>query len=194
MKQNKIIWMMGGSGSGKSTAAKVMREMGIFVIDADEVSHGILSKGGAAYDEVLAFFGKAFLKDDGEIDRRALGKEVFSDEEKLSKLNEITHKHIKAEILRLCEGKEVAVIDAPLPPKEFMEVYHLLYIIAPSKVRIKRIAERDGISEEYAALRLENQKEIDEYIVNADTIIENDGDIEKFKAKIRNWCEYEKII
>ena len=194
MMQNRVYWMMGGSGSGKSTAAEVMREMGVFVIDADEVSHGVLLKGGSAYGEVLNFFGKSFLKNDGEIDRRALGKEVFSDEGKLLKLNEITHKHIKAEILRLCEGKEVVLIDAPLPPTEFMEVYHLLYILAPYKVRIKRIAERDGISEEYAALRLENQKEIDEYIVNADTIIENDGDVQKFKAKIKNWCEYEKII
>ena len=194
MMQNKIYWMMGGSGSGKSTAAAVMRELGVYVIDADEVSHGVLLKGGAAYDEVLQNFGTAFLGENGEIDRKALGKEVFSCSEKLEILNKITHKHIKNEILRLCGERETVIIDAPLPPDEFMEINHLLYILAPPAVRIKRIAERDSISEEYAALRLENQNDIDEYIVNADTIIENDGDIEKFKAKIKNWCEYEKII
>lgn len=194
MMQSKIYWMMGGSGSGKSVAAAVMREIGLYVIDADKVSHSVLKKGGAAYSEVLESFGSPFLGEDGEFDRKALGKAVFSDAAKLEILNKITHKHIKEEILRLSGGKETVIIDAPLPPDDFLEIDHLLYILAPPKVRIKRIAQRDNISEEYAALRLENQKHIDEYIVNADTIIENDGDIEKFKAKIKNWCEYEKII
>lgn len=194
MMQSKIYWMMGGSGSGKSVAADVMRNLGLYVIDADKVSHSILKKGTAAFSEVLESFGSSFLREDGELDRKALGKAVFSDRSKLEILNEITHKHIKEEILRLCNGKETVIIDAPLPPDAFLETDHILYILAPPKVRIERIAQRDNISEEYAALRLENQKHIDEYIVNADTIIENDGDIEKFKAKIKNWCEYEKII
>ena len=192
--QSKIYWMMGGSGSGKSAAANVMREAGICVIDADEVAHSVLLSGGRAYDEVVEAFGKEYLLSNGEINRRELGKYVFANPDKLQILNEITHKHIKDEISSLAGNMEVAVIDAPLPPEGFMKPYHILYIIAPKKVRIERISKRDNISEEDAALRLENQKHIDDYINYADTIIENDGDLEEFKQKIKNWCEYEKII
>ncbi len=192
--QSRVYWMMGGSGSGKSVAASVMREAGVFVIDADKVAHDVLLSGRKAYDEVLKTFGSEFLLENGEINRRELGKYVFANPEKLQLLNDITHKHIREEIINLTSGKEVAVIDAPLPPEGFIKPYHILYILAPAKVRIERISRRDSITADDAQLRLGNQKMIDDYIKYADTIIENDGDLSLFKEKIKNWCEYEKII
>ena len=192
--QSKVYWLTGGSGSGKSTAADTMREMGLYIVDADEVAHNILKKGEAAYDEVLKVFGEDFLGDDGEINRRKLGAVVFEDKEKLATLNDITHKYIKEKLYKLKKEDGVTIYDAPLPPEGFMKVDHILYITAPKKVRIQRIIMRDNISEDEAINRLENQRHIDEGINLADSIIENDGDIIKFKAKIKNWCEYEKII
>jgi len=192
--QSKVYWLTGGSGSGKSTAADTMRECGIYVVDADKVAHNVLKKGEGAYDEVLKTFGSDFLDESGEINRRKLGSVVFENKEKLEILNSITHKYIREKLLSLKKESGVTVYDAPLPPEGFIEVDHILYITAPKKVRIARIVMRDGISEEEAINRLENQRHIDEGINLADTIIENDGDIVKFKAKIKNWCEYEKII
>jgi len=192
--QSRVYWMMGGSGSGKSVAASVMREAGVFVIDADKVAHDVLLSGRGAYDEVLKTFGNEFLLENGEINRRELGKYVFANPEKLQILNDITHKHIREEIINLVSDREVAVVDAPLPPEGFIKPYHILYILAPAKVRIERISRRDSITADDAQLRLGNQKMIDDYIKYADTIIENDGDLSLFKEKIKNWCEYEKII
>ena len=192
--QSRVYWMMGGSGSGKSVAASVMREAGVFVIDADKVAHDVLLSGRGAYDEVLKTFGNEFLLENGEINRRELGKYVFANPEKLQILNDITHKHIREEIINLVSDREVAVVDAPLPPEGFIKPYHILYILAPAKVRIERISRRDSITADDAQLRLGNQKMIDDYIKYADTIIENDGDLSHFKEKIKNWCEYEKII
>lgn len=192
--QNKVYWMMGGSGSGKSIAADAIRKNGINVIDADKVAHDILLSGKEAYKEVLENFGKDFLLQNGEIDRKKLGKYVFSNPEKLEILNDITHKYIKNELLRLKGDSEVTVFDAPLPPDGFIEPDHILYILAPVSERISRISRRDGISDEDALQRIENQKHIDEYVKNADTIIENSGDVEDFIKKITDWCRYEKII
>ena len=191
---NKVYWLTGGSGSGKSAAANIMRELGIYVVDADEVSHNILKKGEVAYDEVLKNFGSVFLNDNGEINRRELGKVVFSDKEKLEILNTVMHKYIREKLISLKKENGVTIYDAPLPPKGFMEVDHILYITAPRKVRIKRIILRDQISEDEAIKRLENQSYIDEAINLADTIIANDGDMTEFELKIKNWCKYEKII
>ena len=190
----KLIELRESRTDFKSTAANVMRKLGIYVVDADEVAHNILKKGEAAYFEVLKVFGEEYLFENGEINRRKLGALVFADKEKLGILNGITHKYIREKLLNLKNENGVTVYDAPLPPKGFMEVDHILYITAPQKMRVKRIIMRDGISEEEAISRLENQRHIDEGINLADTIIENGGDEAEFITKIKNWCEYEKII
>lgn len=194
MQNNKIIWMMGGSGSGKSFAAKVMQREGVYVIDADDVAHSILYKGEKAYSEVLSAFGTSFLLENGEIDRKALGRLVFGDSEKLDTLNKITHKYIKEKIISLLNTDGITVIDAPLPPDKFLKCDILLYITAPKERRIERICKRDSLDIQTAENRLASQKEIDGYIENADVIIINDGTEKEFETKIKDWCINEKII
>jgi len=193
MMQNKIIWMMGGSGSGKSVAAEIMRNMGIYVLDADSIAHSVLEKGEKAYKEVIDTFGTSFLTENDEINRRALGKLVFSDKEKLALLNQITHKYIKEKILSLLNHNGATVIDAPLPPDEFIKCDKILYITASRDIRISRISVRDSIDSATAENRLNSQKYIDDYIKNADTVIENNGSKSDLEIKIRNWCIDEKI-
>ena len=78
-----LIGITGGIGSGKSVLCDVARDMGFYVISADKIGHDILRKGSSAYNEVVEIFGEGILSENGEIDRKKLGRLVFSDKEKL---------------------------------------------------------------------------------------------------------------
>src|SRR4051794_13154392 len=115
-----MLWvgLTGSIGSGKSTAAKILREMGYSVLDADQAARQALSPGMPAEAEVLKLFGTS--------ERRALGKIVFSDPAKLLQLEQLIHPYVKKEVLKERQqleqqGAEVAFYDVPLLFEKQME-------------------------------------------------------------------------
>jgi dephospho-CoA kinase len=94
----KIIGLTGGIASGKSTAARTLRELGAIVIDADEVSRFAVEPGQPAWREIVEFFGRDILNPNNTINREKLGLQVFSQPEYLKKLNQITHPHIMEDL------------------------------------------------------------------------------------------------
>ena len=90
----KIIGITGGIGSGKTTVGKMFESFGAEVIDADEISREVTKKDGAAYAEIVSFFGDEILLADKELNRKAISDIVFKDKKSLEMLNKITHKHI----------------------------------------------------------------------------------------------------
>lgn len=191
--QSKIIWLMGGSGSGKSTVAEIFRSLGLKVLDADEISRKILDKGQMAYLETVRAFGNGILLPDGSIDRKKLGEQVFSDCEKLRILNTITHKYIKEELI-LAAGEGITVIDAALPPDGFVTPSYIISVTADKNERVKRIINRDSISKEHARNRIASQLSDAEYEKMADVVFRNNGDIDELKNSVEKWCKDEKII
>ncbi len=183
MQNKKVIWLTGGSGSGKSMVAKFFKERGCTIIDADLISHQIMKKGTPAYKETVKAFGEGILFPDGEIDRRGLGGIIFEDSEKRAILNGITHKYIRDEIIRQSVGNGVFVVDAPLPdfgvPCDMTIVVH-----SDRETRIKRIMERDNIDRKYAENRIESQPLEEEYERFADIIINNLGDPEQLRKQV----------
>ena len=96
----KIIGVTGGVGAGKSTVLAWLKEKyQARVIEADQVGHEVMKPGTEAYQRILEEFGPSVLLEDGRIDRACLGAIVFSDKEKLQKLNNIIHPAVKQEIL-----------------------------------------------------------------------------------------------
>ena len=93
-----IIGLTGGTGSGKTTVASMCIELGAYVIDADLVARKIVQKGTPALKEIVSYFGCDILLLSGELDRKKLGRIVFSDKGKLRMLNDITYKYITKEI------------------------------------------------------------------------------------------------
>lgn len=193
-KNNKrIIWLMGGSGSGKSTAAEAFRELGIETVDADRVSREIMQKGQKAFNEVLDAFGDKILTN-AEINRRKLGEEVFADKNKLRILNEITHKYIREELKRRADKADGSIVfDAALLPDEFLECDTVILITASRETRLERIIKRDGLSRENAENRLSSQPDDETYENRADVIFQNDKTPEALKNDIKKWCINEKI-
>lgn len=92
--------LTGGIASGKSTVAAMLAEHGFPVLEADKVSHALIEAGGAAYEEVIARFGREILDGNARIDRARLGAVVFADRQKLDQLNGIIHPRVEGEALK----------------------------------------------------------------------------------------------
>ncbi len=186
-----IIWLTGGSGSGKSAVAAFFGAAGYRCVDADRIAKAVREPGGAAYDAIVNAFGKAFLRKDKTIDNRLLGEAVFRDPEKLALLNQITHGPIVREMEKAGMGAKNVVYDAPLPNTFGIPCDKTLYVTAPPEVRIARIMTRDGISRETAQARIDAQKPHDVYAKGADAVLVNDGDLALLKEKaepyIKEW-------
>lgn len=177
-----VIGLCGQSGAGKSSAADYFEAHGLTVCDCDKISREVMSKGTDCTREVISVFGDGICHN-GEIDRKALGKIVFSDAEGLKTLTEITHRYIKAEVYRQLEearksGVEMFVIDAPLLFESGLDADcdTTLAIVANREVRVERIMARDGIDRELAEKRIDSQLDEAELCRLADNVIENNGD------------------
>lgn len=188
----KIIGITGGIGAGKSTVSREFGKLGAAVVDSDAISRNVTKKGGKAYGEIADFFGEEFLLEDGELDRRKIAKEVFSNGEKLNALNSITHKHIFAEMEKeiASAASDVAVLDVPLLfTSEFPFDCDLkIAVLADEDIRIKRVMERDNLSEAEIRARIANQIGDEEYKRLADICIIN-NDINHTRDMVREIFE-----
>jgi len=187
----KIIGVTGISGSGKTQVASILAEMGGFVVDADQMAHGIMKKGQKAYNEILEAFGQGILETNGEISRPQLGKVVFHDKEKLAKLESIIHPKVIAKATQLINqniGKyRFAVIDAPLLIEAGMHnMCHSTWLItASNETRLERIIARDNITKEAAVRRLQSRQGDEALKPYANVIIENnDNTIASLEAQV----------
>ncbi|MBQ1948331.1 MAG: dephospho-CoA kinase [Clostridia bacterium] len=184
MKRTKrIIGLTGPTGAGKSTASQFFKEKGALVIDCDVLARQIVMPGKKALEEIIHFFGKNILSEDGSLDRKKLGSIVFSDEEKRLVLNQITHKYITEELMLLLKtAKDVAVIDAPLLFEAGLEALCdvVVVVIASDEVRKNRIMQRDEMADTEAAKRMGAQKPGAYYAEKADYLLENNADVESF--------------
>ncbi len=174
----KVIGITGGTGTGKTSVLRMMERLGSFAIDADEVYHRLLREKQPMLDELKEIFPETF--DGNTLDRRALAKIVYNDEEKMDKLTRITHYYILKEIEHILDiGRKhnapMAVIDAILIFESGLDQICDLVVgvVAPRDVRMSRIMKRDGITREQALMRIDAQPDEDFYRERCDYIIEN---------------------
>ncbi len=147
-----IIGLTGGIGSGKSTVSDILKEQGIPVVDGDRIAREVVEPHRPAYDEIVRVFGTEVLQQDGTLNRKHIGEIVFSDPEKLSVLNSITHKEIYRVILERLEslketGTTLVFLDvALLFETGFDQLTDRVWVVdAPDAVRVERIQKRDGL-------------------------------------------------
>ena len=176
-----IIGLTGGIGSGKSTVSKYLKENGYTVIDADKISRDLTREGEELYFQLIETFG------DVAKDRKALGRLVFNDKEKKELLEEIVTKKVISEIEKMIiKAKDDIVLDAPLLFETGMNKRCDKVILVTSSIenRIKRVVERDHLSEEEVLSRINNQMKDEDK--KADVVIENDGTLEELYSKIKD--------
>ncbi len=179
-----ILGITGGSGCGKTTLLGCIEEKGGLILDCDAIYHRLLTEDSALLNTIEARFPG--VVENGQLQRKKLGNIVFSDEKALADLNKITHTAVKNEVLRLLSsGPRLAAIDAIALFEGGLAALCdvTVAVTAPLEDRIARLMARDGISEEYARLRLTAQRSNGDFSALCGFTLENDGDICAFRAK-----------
>lgn len=173
-----IIGLTGGSGSGKTSIAHRLEQMGAFLIDADALGHAAYLPGSPAHGRVVAAFGAEILNKDGTINRKVLGAKVFGDQERLKSLTDIVWPEIARMVREQiaeagAEGKAVVVLDAAvLLEAGWQEMVHEVWAaIIPEEEAVKRIVRRDGLSEEAARSRLRSQMSDSQRVRQAQVVL-----------------------
>lgn len=186
---SKIIGLMGNSGSGKSTVADYLKSKGALIIDADEISHQVCELGQPGLAAVKARFEPYFFNDDGSLNRRRMGRVVFSDKTQLRRLEEALHPIIKEKVHQKLENEnnfDLIVVDCALLVKTGLNelVDEVWLVKADPDTKINRICSRDNISFEDALNRLRNQDSDEELMRHSDIIIENTGTMEELLSQV----------
>lgn len=200
------VGLTGGIACGKSTVAAILREQGVPVIDADQVSREIVEPGEPALSEIVETFGAQMLQADGTLNRGALGALVMGDSEaaraERKKLEAITHPRIFGRIgERLmghaAAGIPVAVVEAAIMVESGNHrSYSALLVVACSpQVQRARLMARQGFDEQTARRWIDSQMPVAEKVAVADAVVNNDGDRDALEAEVlRAWAEIEEKL
>ncbi len=188
-----LIGICGRSGAGKSYVCSVFSSFGGCHIDTDKVYHRLLEP----VDGELSPCARSLAQEFGDgviegltVDRKALGDVVFSDRDRLERLNEITHAYILKETLRIAEesASPFALVDAPVLFESGFDKKcdFTVCVVADDETCVKRIVKRDGVSEEAARRRLASQIPVEELIAKCDYSIDNseNADVKDAVAEI----------
>lgn len=177
------IAITGGIGSGKSTLGNIFKDFGYPVFSCDEIYSDVIN-GEEYILSIKNIFGNAVITD-GRVDRKKLSALVFEDEEKLKRLNSVSHPLIMKKLLHLTDKYSIAFAEVPLLFEGGYERLFDKVIIVYRDVlsRVKSVVRRDGLTEDDVKKRIENQLNYESLSANGYTIIYNDGDIEMLKRE-----------
>jgi dephospho-CoA kinase len=190
------IGLTGGIGSGKSTVAAILRELGAPVIDADLVGHEVYRPQGAAFDEVVAAFGREIVAVDGTIDRRRLGAIVFADRAALTRLEAIVHPLILSEIKARAnamraqgEQQPIVVEAAILLEARWQDFFREIWLVTAERAEVeRRLALQRGMDTAQVAARIAAQMPEAERRARATLVIENKGNLKDLRMRVeREW-------
>jgi len=195
----RIIGLSGGIGSGKSTVAALFVQLGATLIDADAIVHELQAAGQPLLREIAEAFGEKLIRDDGSLDREALGAIVFSDEAARAQLGQVVHPAVGAEMARrlaaaVASEAPLIVLDIPLlfegrrtgsTGASRLDFDATVLVWVPREIQIERTVARDTCSREEAERRVAAQMPIDEKRDLADHVIDNSGSIEATEAALR---------
>lgn len=182
------IGLTGGIASGKSTVAELFAERGIDIIDTDLIAREVVQPGEPALLEIRAEFGDTVIEADGSLDRAAMRRIIFSDDEDRRKLEAILHPRIGASARRQSEAANgpYQIIAVPLlvqsPLRQFID--RVLVVDCDEETQIQRLLLRDKESIEQVRRILASQSSREERLSIADDVIQNDESLSKLRLRV----------
>ncbi|HEX9476931.1 MAG TPA: dephospho-CoA kinase [Candidatus Dormibacteraeota bacterium] len=187
----KLIGLTGGVGSGKSTVAEIMRELGAEVVDADEATHAVYEPGNPGYQAIVREFGQEYLTG-GHVDRARLGELVFRDPDARRRLNSIVHPLVREWMARKTaeaaeRGAAVVVQDVPLLFENSLErlFSSVVLVYIPEALQLERLVSGRGFTPERAQAVIAAQMPIETKRGLAQHVINNSGSREETRAQVR---------
>ena len=192
-----IIGLTGGIGSGKSAAAKILKELGLKVIDLDQITHDLMMPREPGYVEIKKEFGEKYIDTKGAIDRKLLREDIFSSFDLKKRIESILHPIIFEECnkqLNILKHEKYIVLVIPLlfETKNYISLIdESLLIDCDLETQIERVIKRDSISKTLANRIIKNQMNREKKQLLADKVILNDGNINHLKTQLDSY--YKKL-
>ena len=182
------VGLTGGIGSGKSSVASCFRDLGITVVDADQVARKVVEPGMPALAEIARHFGEAFILGDGNLDRARLRDAIFRDEKEKQWLENLLHPLIR-ELTRLdleSATTPYVILESPLLIEmgQTAQVHRVLVVDVPVEVQIARASQRDGNSAEQIQAIIAAQISREERLAHADDVIDNTCTLDELSARV----------
>jgi dephospho-CoA kinase len=182
------LGLSGGIGSGKSTVAKILSNLGAVVIDADVIAREVLESNQAGYQKAIEVFGESILDSDLRIDRKRLAELVFQNSDELAKLEAIVHPAVIARVAQIRHSlpeSTVVVYDTPLLFEKNLQGQFdkVLIVVTDSEHRKARLIER-GLEIRDIEARIANQATDSQRRTVADFVIENNGSPEQLQDQV----------
>ena len=186
------VALTGGIGTGKSTASKILMELGAFIFNADREAKNILKNNETIQSELIAEFGTDIMSGDEKIDNNKLARIAFQDQDHQLRLNSIIHPYVFQEIDKnfddaLKNGThDIFVVDAALIYESGADTHmdYVIVITALLKIRMERALQRDTLSRDEILKRIDLQWSEEEKIALADFVIHNDGIEEELRDSV----------
>lgn len=186
-----VIGLTGNIATGKSAVRRMLEHAGAFGIDADALSHRAISSDAPGYQQVIEAFGKYLVNENGEIDRKKLGKIVFSDPKALTLLESIVHPLVRQAVDHLVRKSHhrVIVIEAiKLLESPLRQACDVIWVVTADEASQLRRLQAGGIDATQARQRMAAQSSQATKAAAADTVVENSGSImETWEQVKRAW-------
>jgi dephospho-CoA kinase len=183
------VGLTGGIAAGKSLVSQLLRDHGAVVIDADQLAREVVARGTPGLDAVVQEFGAAVLGPDGELDRPAMARLVFADEDARRRLEAIVHPLVFQRILELetaAPDDAVVVHDIPLLAESGRAGTFdaVLVVDAPTEVQVDRMVRLRGWTEDEARARIAAQASRQDRLAIATHVIDNTGTVEDLRDRV----------
>jgi dephospho-CoA kinase len=183
------VGLTGGIASGKSTVAELLVELGAVLIDGDALAREVVARGTPGLAQVVEEFGAELLTPEGDLDRPALGRIVFSDESARRRLEAITHPLIferYAELEAAAPPDAVVVHDIPLLAESGRaDTFDAVIVVdVPAEVQVERMMRDRGWTREEAESRIAAQASREDRLAIATYVIDNTGTLEELRARV----------
>ncbi len=186
----RVLGLTGGIGSGKSMVAQMFARLGAVVVDADQLAREVVEPGQPALQEIAATFGPDMLLPDGRLDRPKLAGVIFANPAERAKLDAITHLRIRARMDEEIKVRQsvpgVLIVDIPLlyENERTKSVEKVIVVWVDPQTQLRRIRQRDGLSDEAARQRIAAQMPLDAKRARADHVIDNSGSREDTERQV----------
>ena len=191
MASRRVIGLTGGIGSGKTTVAGILAELGADVLDSDKVGHDVYRPGTDGFRQVTEAFGRDIVAADGTIDRRKLGARVFGDPDALRRLNAIVHPLIGLAVRAWLQQAQAEpntmpiVIEAAVLMEAGWQFFDEVWVvIVEPETAIARVMASRGMTADEVRSRLVVQMSNEERVRRANRVIDNDGTPAELRARV----------
>ena len=183
-----IVGLTGGIGSGKSAAANFFVELGVDLIDADDLAKNVLNKNSKGYKLFINEFGEQYLDNDKNIDRDLLRKTIFNDYDKKNKLENIIHPQVRSGIEEFIKSSksDYCIVVVPLIYETRSSSYYdrILVIDCDEEIQINRSAIRDNTENKEIKKIISKQASREERLSIADDVILNNRTLDSLKEEV----------